>query len=375
MTQQPIFDTLIIGAGLSGLCLAHQLGNKGVKCLVIDRRPAYPEAFRADKLEHNQIAALRKAGLDQFVVPSVDTPIGHIKSYRSGVVADVDTIDQYGFSYSDTVNNLRNNIPDHVEIVVAAVTSIKNSDEAQTVTTKTGESFFAKLVVIATGGNETVPKLVGMGRKRDENLRSLNFGFDVVRTDKQPFDFRGFNYHAEDPTTGVDYVTFFYIGDAMRVNIFTQWEVKDERALDMRRDPIADMKKYFANLYDYVGDVEVTGRVEVFPTNFYRVTNHIQAGIVVIADEYQSVSPATGRGLDKLTNDTALLAEHYIPMWLKAGSVKKSDVESYYKNKDKIKTDQRARGDWIFYHNDFRGKKATLVERVINRFKAKFDLI
>ncbi|MGH1471975.1 MAG: FAD-dependent oxidoreductase [Cellvibrionaceae bacterium] len=374
MDKSISFDTIIIGAGLSGLCLAHQLANQGIRCAILDRKEVYPNNFRADKLEHNQIAALRKAKLDQFIVPKSE-PIGHIKSYRSGILEDVDTIDQYGFSYPATVNNLRENLPAQAHFEVATVVKIENSATAQKITTRSGKIISAKIIVMSTGGNESATKLVSIRRKLDPELTSLNFGFDVARTDKKPFDFRGFNYHSEDPTRGVDYVTFFLIGNDMRVNIFSQWDAKDERATAMRKNPIEEMSKYFEKLYDYVGDIDVITKVQVFPTHFYRAKDHIQPGLVVIADEYQSVSPATGRGLDKLTTDVALLSQKYIPEWLRAEKADKVDIAKYYKDKEKIKIDQRARGDWIYYRNDLRGKQATLLERIVNKIKAKFDLI
>ncbi|MGI1679385.1 MAG: FAD-dependent monooxygenase [Cellvibrionaceae bacterium] len=373
MNKTTIHDTIIIGAGLSGLCLAHQLANQNIQCVVLDKKEIYPNSFRADKLEHNQIAALRDAKLDQFIVPKSE-PIGHIKSFKSGIVEDVDTVDQYGFCYPATVNNLRRNLPEQVQFELATVTAIENSATVQKITTNSGKIFLAKIIIISTGGNESVTKLVDIKRKLDPKLNSLNFGFDVVRSDKKPFDFRGFNYHSEDPTSGVDYVTFFFIGDIMRVNIFTQWDVRDAKAVAMRKDPIEEMKKYFEKLYDYVGDIELITKVQVFPTHFYRVKNHIQPGLIVIADEYQSVSPATGRGLDKLTKDVSLLSQKYIPEWLRIGKVGKTDIAKYYKDKEKIKTDQRARGDWVYYQNDLRGKKATILERICNKIKFKFDL-
>jgi len=374
MDKNTTFDTVIIGAGLSGLSLAHQLANQGVHCAVLDKKEIYPNAFRADKLEHNQIAALRDAKLDQFIVQK-SVQIGHIKSCRSGVIVDEDTIDQYGFSYPATVNNLRENLPEKVHFELATVTKIENSATVQKITTSLGKTLSAKVIVISTGGNESVTKLVGISRRLNPELNSLTFGFDVARTDKKPFDFRGFSYHSEDPTSGVDCANFFLIGDDMRVNVFAQWDAKDEKAVAMRKNPIGEMSKYFEKLYDYVGEIEIITKVQAFPTHFYRVKNHIQPGLVVIADEYQSVSPATGRGLDKLTTDVHLLAQKYIPEWLRIGKADKKDIAKYYKDREKIKADQQARSDWVYYRNRFVGKKATISERIHNKIKAKLDLI
>ncbi|MDO6424860.1 FAD-dependent oxidoreductase [Saccharophagus degradans] len=365
-------DVLIIGAGLSGLCLAHQLAAQGISCNIVDKKQDYPESFRADKLEYNQIDQLRKMHLDQFVIPQMK-PIGNIQSYCDGQLETIDTIDQYGFDYTKTVNNLRANLPSGVALKLGTVTNITTGASHQTISLKDNQQLTAKVVVIATGGNESVTKLVGIQRNLIPSLTSLNFGFDVKRKDGTPFDFRGFNYYAEQLTNGVDYITFFLIGDNMRVNIFSQWDAKDPRAKALRADPLAEMPKHFKELYRFVGELELASKVQVFPTHFYRTSGHVQNGLVVIADEFQSVSPATGKGLDKLTNDVTLLSEKYIPAWLSNGRASKRDIAQFYNDKSKKAVDLKGISDWMYYRRLSTGKKPSILQRIIFRLKACFN--
>lgn len=159
----------------------------------------------------------------------------------------------------------------------------------------------------------------------------------------------------------------------MRVNIFSQWDAKDPRAKALRNNPLAEMPKHFNKLYQFVGELELTTKVQVFPTHFYRTSGHIQKGLVVIADEFQSVSPATGKGLDKLLNDVTLLSEQYIPKWLSSGRLDKSDIATFYKDKDKIAVDLRGITDWMYYRRLSTGKKPSIVQRIIFRLRAHFN--
>lgn len=268
---------------------------------------------------------------------------------------------------------MRANLPSNAELTLGSVTDIATNTTEQTVTLKDGQQLTAKLVVISTGGNESVTKLAGIHRNLIPSLTSLNFGFDVVRKDGKPFDFRGFNYYAEKLTHGVDYVTFFLIGESMRVNIFSQWDAKDPRAKALRNNPITEMPKHFNRLYEFVGDLELTTKVQVFPTHFYRTAGHIQQGLVVIADEFQSVSPATGKGLDKLTNDVALLSDAYIPKWLASGKAEKRDIAAFYNDSAKIAMDLKGITDWMYYRRLSTGKKPSILQRIDFRLRAHFN--
>ncbi|WGO98412.1 FAD-dependent monooxygenase [Saccharophagus degradans] len=372
MTQQcetSQFDILIIGAGLSGTCLAHVLSRASIRSCVIDQKEVYPENFRADKLEYNQIAAFREFGLDQFIVPRAE-PIGTIQSFEHGTVNDIDTIDQYGFAYTKSVNKLRENLPDNAKIVIGKVAKCTTGPDRQTITLKDGRCIAGRLLVIATGGggSQLVGQL-GLKRKTQDELTSLNFGFDVSLLDGSDFKFNGFNYHAEQQTSGVNYVTFFPIGNTMKVNIFTQWDASDSRTKAMRANPLEEMNLYFKELKKYTGELKLLSKVQVFPTAYYRIHDRNKDGVIVIADEFQSVSPATGKGLDKLTTDIRLLCNTYIPTWLKSKTITAKDIKKYYSDPQKEKCDLSAYSDWVYYRNLSRGYGFNLAEKITFRLK------
>lgn len=365
-------DVIVVGGGLSGLCLAHSLAQRNISSIVVDRKATYPDNFRADKLEYNQIAALRALNLDQFVLPKSE-PVGDILSYSQGKLSTLDTIDQYGFAYAQTVNNLRENLPSEVHYLVAHISSVSVSEHTQTLTLKDEQQISGKLLVIATGGNHSISKLLNMQRSADASLWTLNFGFDVASTNSSGFDFRGLNYHAENPASGVDYLTLFPIGNVMRANIFTRWPAKDARALAMRNNPVTAMQEYFERLLEFTGAMQLASKVQMFPTEFYRMRNVLQPGVVVIADEYQSVSPATGKGLDKLTTDLNILSEKKIPAWLAKGRISKTDVATFYNNPEKKETDLKAISDWVFYRDNGLSSGPSLGSRAIFKFKSTLN--
>ena len=368
--EQQRFDILIIGAGLAGSCLAHSLSTSKISCCVIDTKAEYPENFRADKLEHNQIAALRELQLDQFVLPK-SAPIGVIQSYEDGSVKNIDTIDQYGFAYTQTVNNLRSSLPTNAPLVIGKIVSCETSKTQQSVTLKDGRIFTGRLIVLATGGaGKNLLKTLGLKRKTQSELSSLNFGFDVCTTDGSSFNFNGFNYHAENQSEGANYVTLFPIGNTMKVNIFTQWSANEKKAKAMKADPLTQMPLYFSNLYSYTGTLKLASNVQVFPTSYYRVQKPAKAGLVVIADEYQSVSPATGKGLDKLTTDVALLSKEYIPNWISGSEICANSISAFYNNPIKVSADLKAYEEWHYYRNLTRGQSFGFLEKCTFKFNS-----
>ena len=90
-------DVAIIGAGFSGLNLAHALSSTGYSVSIVDRRRTYPDIFRAEKIEEDQADIMRELGTLQYRLPLTD-PIGILSNARNGIVTDCNAGEQYGIS-------------------------------------------------------------------------------------------------------------------------------------------------------------------------------------------------------------------------------------------------------------------------------------
>ena len=343
-------DVLIVGAGLAGTGLAFNLARQNVPVIVVDRMAHYPDAFRAEKIEAAQAAMMRKLHMFEHRVP-VACPIGVITTYRAGVTSLFDTVDQYGITYGDTINSLRRNLLTDVDLRVGDVLSISNSDDVQVALLKGGATIRARLVVLATGGSGKLLKSVGMARRYHRSLHSLNVGFDIERTNGEPFSFAGFNYYLKQTTDGVDYVTVFRIGARTRVNVYTQWSTHDARLRLMRDQPREQMIRHFPDLEANIGKFNVCSKIQFFQTRCYRVHNVEQPGVVVIGDEFQSVGPSTGTGLSKVTTDIDVLAHDLVPQWLSTPGMGRSKIAEYYDSPRKRECDEQSLMKWVSYRD------------------------
>lgn len=364
-----ISDIAIIGAGFSGLSLAHALSKSGFKICIIDKRSKCPDLFRAEKIEYDQASLMRKLDILNFRFPA-NAPIGKTLNFNGQTHEEFETTEQYGISYGDTVNNLRENLPDNVEVLTDNVDKIINTNDIQKVYFSDNTHIEAKLIVIASGGTGKLTKPLGIKRLYANELRSLSFGFDIQRTDGKPFDFhglKGFNYHVKSPISEIEYITIFSIGDRMRVNLFTQLEARNKLTKSLRDNPIDSINNIFPNIFNYTGTIKVCSSVQVMPTHFYILKNHIQPGIVIIGDEFQSVNPTTGTGLSKILNDADVLSNIYIPKWMESKNVSKNNIKKYYQDKTKISADRNSLDSWIYYQNAKLNNKIPIKMRIKQR--------
>ena len=230
--------------------------------------------------------------------------------------------------------------------------------------------FRCRLIVLAAGGKDALLKKVGISRRNHRSLVTLNLAFDIAPFDGGDFDFNGFNYFLTDISHGIDYLTIFKIGESMRANIFTQWHSNMDQIKAFRKSPRGEMSRYFPALQEHIGEYAITSGVQAFATHFYRLHKTAKPGIVVIGDDYQSVSPATGSGLDKVLTDVERLCCHYIPKWLETTGMDSTKTRQFYRDKQKKQCDDNSLEKWLSYrdnHRGFLGQQVSKIELRINK--------
>ena len=89
------------------------------------------------------------------------------------------------------------------------------------------------------------------------------------------------------------------------------------------------------------GPYRITSRVEMCPVDLYGVSGHIQPGLVLIGDAYQSVCPTTGSGLSKVLTDVDVLSE-CVPKWLQTPGMGNEKLSDYYAHPRKTACDTKS---------------------------------
>ena len=338
------YDLVVVGGGFCGSIIGIKAHELGLNVKVLDATAHYPDNFRAEKLEDDQIDALASMDLMDLVRPTKSPPIDRVHTFTG----DVETISKHqnhrGLHYQDTVNTLRGVLMDSGLLDIQRVSGIDDGPDFSQVLLNDGTALRARLVVITTGMEPALRKSLNVVSHATDELNSTTFGFDVEPDIDTNFRVRAFNARPPAFVSGLQYVTFFPVGDRTRANLFTCWEQSNERVRKLKSKPSQELRDLFPALDAHVGPLRVSSKVDTFSTRYYRLDANHLLRTVLAGDAFQSVNPANGVGLSKcLTDAQTLLA--LLPELLKQGS-SAVDLSAYYQDPRKRKVDHRALKRW-----------------------------
>lgn len=317
----------------------------GLSVRVFDARPEYPGRFRADKLEENQHGILEQLSLDGLVRPVPSPFVEEVTIFQGRKARVVPTGRQRGMDYQETVNSFRAFLGTLVPVEVTNVAGVRDGPDGCEITLGDGTVVSSRLGVMATGGSPMVRKSLGLPGQAAEAMLSTSFGFFAEPAEGERFATDAFNAFPARAVDGLQYVTFFPMGGRIRANLFTCWDPSGDEARMLRADPIGGLDRYFPHLTKHVGRIALAGKLQVATTYYYRQPHQHLQSTVMIGDEYQSVSPATGMGISKCTTDTRLLVD-LLPKLKQPGA--RIDLAGFYGHPDKIAVDEDARLSWAW---------------------------
>jgi 2-polyprenyl-6-methoxyphenol hydroxylase-like FAD-dependent oxidoreductase len=334
-------DVAIVGGGLAGSLAAAVLARAGHRVALVDKRAIYPDEFRVEKIGGHQLELLRKLGfLD--ALEDVACRYDQVLNIREGKVVDVSVGRAYGFPYADLVAMARRQIPDPTSLIVDEVTAIGTSDDVQHLELASGRRVTARLVVVATGMAGVLGYKLGIRRRVLAERHSVSFGFTIARKDSSPFDFEALTCYGERTADGIDYLSLFPVRTGMRANLFMFRDPTDPIMRELRRGPEATVLRLLPGLRSYLGDFRVTDRVQNWVMDLTIVEGHLQPGIVLIGDAFQTNCPAAGTGVARLLVDVDRLCTEYVPQWLVTAGMGLDKISQFYADRDKIAADQQS---------------------------------
>jgi 2-polyprenyl-6-methoxyphenol hydroxylase-like FAD-dependent oxidoreductase len=334
-------DVAIVGGGLAGSLAAAVLARAGHRTVLVDKRAVHPDEFRVEKIGGHQLELLRKLGfLD--ALEDVACRYNQVLNIREGKVVDVSVGQAYGFPYADLVAMARRQSPNPTSLIVDEVTAIGTSDDVQHLELASGRRVTARLVVLATGMAGALGYKLGIRRRVLAERHSVSFGFTIARKDGTPFDFEALTCYGERTADGIDYLSLFPVRAGMRANLFMFRDPTDPIMRELRREPEATVLRLLPGLRSYLGDFGVTDRVQNWVMDLTVVEGHLQPGIVLIGDAFQTNCPAAGTGVARLLVDVDRLCTEYVPQWLMTPGMGLDKISQFYADRDKVAADQQS---------------------------------
>lgn len=340
-TATIVSDVAIVGGGLAGSLAAAVLARAGHRVALVDKRAVHPDEFRVEKIGGHQLQLLRKLGFLN-ALDGVACRYDRVLNIREGKVVDVSVGQAYGFPYADLVAMARSQIPDPSSLIVDEVTAISSSDDLQHLELGSGRRVTARLVVLATGMAGVLGYKLGIRRRVLAERHSVSFGFTIARKDGSPFDFEALTCYGERTADGIDYLSLFPVRAGMRANLFMFRDPTDPVMRELRREPEATVLRLLPGLQSYLGDFRVTDRVQNWVMDLTVVEGHLQPGVVLIGDAFQTNCPAAGTGVARLLVDVDRLCTEYAPRWLMTAGMGREKISQFYSDRDKIAADQQS---------------------------------
>lgn len=344
------YDIVIAGAGLAGASAAHILGRQGWRVLLVDPRSSYPPVFKLEKIEPDQAETLRTLGLLEPLLARASR-IRNIHSYHRGKFLGTTPTAQYGIPYDLLVNSIRATLPDTVDFQRARVVNIAAGTDVQRVELSTGEQLCCRLVILACGLHSELLAGLGFHRKWIQKQQSMAAAFSLSRMNGAPFASDSITYAVASPSTGIDYVSFFPIGEHLRANLFAFPAADTSWVQRLVRDPNRELPRLLPKLHSILGDYCVTGKVATALIHLYRTESELSPGVVTLGDACQNVCPSTGMGLTKICTDLSVLCSDCIPQWFATPGITREKIALYFNDPRKQHTDAKALQDAAYRRN------------------------
>jgi 2-polyprenyl-6-methoxyphenol hydroxylase-like FAD-dependent oxidoreductase len=282
----------------------------------------------------------RKFGLMDGLLP-VASPIQELTCVRGARVIRRMRVDQYGISYPDMVNSVRRQVPLSVRWKIGRVRDISLGSDVSSLTLMGGETITARLIVLACGTGGNIHAGLGIEKRMICERQSFVIGVNIARDDGKPFSFNALTYYPLGCDSRVAFLNLFPIRDVMRANLAVYRVPGEEWVTQFRQSPHTQLLRALPGLDHITGTFHIAGRVEMCPVDLYRVTGHVQPGLVLIGDCYQNVCPTSGMGVSKALSDVDALGQ-YVPEWLRTSGMGIDKISDFYGDPAKRACDERS---------------------------------
>jgi 2-polyprenyl-6-methoxyphenol hydroxylase-like FAD-dependent oxidoreductase len=330
-------DVVIVGGGFAGTAAAISLAARGLSVALVDLHDTPRPAFRAEKFSADQLPLLDELGLLELFKPATVVARQAI-NIRGRHVVDRPAVEDHGLLYADMVKLLRRHVPAGVDVVVGKAEAVATSDDVQTVRLSDGRSVAARLVVLATGHARGLRESLGIVRRVIDPTPTINVAFTLTPP-PGGYAFPSLAAYGEATGDGVDYVSIFPVGQAMRVNLFLFGGLSEPRVAAFKTDPMKALHALLPGVAPWLAGCGVADKAEFFVVEMSICDQVLRPGVALIGDAYRTSCPAVGTGLSCVLVDVARLRA-LAPGWLATPGMAADKIAQFYADPVKQRQDE-----------------------------------
>ena len=314
--KQPVFDAVIVGAGIVGATLAAILGKAGKRIALIEAN-ATP-SFDANSGFDLRVSAINRASQESFEAAGVWSKIlsKRAHAYDSMHVWDEGGSGEINFSASEVgAANLGHIIENSViqsslmEQVIkeqsvevfcpARVVALSEVERSKIVTLDSGEQLQTCLVIGADGPSSVVRELVGIDVEREDYGQK-----GLVATVKSE--------HGHKDTAWQRFLPGGPLALLPLNNGFSSivWSLPVDRASRLLRLTDQEFCRQLAEASEYrLGAITEIGKRAAFPLSGSQATSYVRPGVALIGDAAHTIHPLAGQGVNLGIKDAVVLAD------------------------------------------------------------------
>ena len=330
-----VADVAIVGGGLAGSLAAAVLTAGRISgCARSTSALFIPRNFVSKNLADSRSISCAGSACSMHS-PKEGCAFDTTLNIRQGKLVDVSRGMNYGLPYAPMVAIARRQIDRPIQSDCRSGSRYSASDDLQRLTLASGNQVVARLVILATGMAGAIPYRLGIKRRvlaSGIRWRSASrLRRRMVPSSRFPLS----TSYGEQTADGIDYLSIFPdSGGGMRANLFMFRDPNDPIMREIRREPKSTLLRLMPGLRSHLGDFKVIDRVQNWVMDLANVEGHLQPGIVLIGDSFQTSCPAAGTGVSRLLVDVERLCTVHLPEWLKTDGMGTEKISTFYSDRE-----------------------------------------
>jgi 2-octaprenyl-6-methoxyphenol hydroxylase len=312
LREENLFDAVIAGGGMAGLCMAAHLGSQNMRVCVIEREDAAKLASpafdgRSTAIAHGSTFILEDAGVWQTLREQA-CPIEDIRVADQGSLATLDfesrATGQNAFGYIVENSFFRVTLFERVKELPsvtlkcpASIAEIERGDRLAHITLDNGEKISASLLIAADGRRSLCREQAG--------IRTRNWSYNqsaLVATigHSKPHDHLALeNFHPGGP---------FALLPMTDNRSSLVWTERPDAAEALKNLPEDEFCRLLAERGgDYLGDIRLLSPRMLYPLHFMLADKLQENRLALIGEAAHAMHPIAGQGFNLSLRDIAAL--------------------------------------------------------------------